>query len=202
MTGIPADVLVVDKMEDMKVIISDLRSLLETSFKTKLSSELDAREVGGSAYSHSNDIMKNFDTLLLRSTSLSSSDPEQIYIYDTEGFVGIEDDVLFFLQDEEKGVNNIVYNLNLLATGARDIISHQKNSKQMKGCTLTMGYHHGKLNPLPSTWQYPNGCTMIQLMNLWLIGNRYENVLPLKISGADLVSHIDNGSSIVSKLGR
>ena len=37
-------------MEDIKVIISDLKYLLETSFKRTLDSELDDREVGGSAY--------------------------------------------------------------------------------------------------------------------------------------------------------
>ena len=47
-TGIPADVILMAKIEDMKVIISDLKSSLETSFKTTLASELDAREVGGS----------------------------------------------------------------------------------------------------------------------------------------------------------
>ena len=70
----------------------------------------------------------------------------------------------------------------------------------MKSHTLNMGYHNGKLNPLPSTWKYTNGCTMIQLMNLWLIGKREENVPSLEIAGADLVSHIDNGSWIFSKM--
>ena len=50
MTGIPADVILMAKMEYMKVIISDLKSSLETSFKVKLASKIDAREVGGSAY--------------------------------------------------------------------------------------------------------------------------------------------------------
>ena len=76
-------------MEDMKVIIYDLKSLLETSFKKTLVSELDAREVGGSAYAQSKDIMKKLDTLLLRSTALSSSEPEHIEIDDTGGFVDI-----------------------------------------------------------------------------------------------------------------
>ena len=44
MTGIPADVIFMAKMEYMKVIISDLKSSLETSFKTTLASKLDARE--------------------------------------------------------------------------------------------------------------------------------------------------------------
>ena len=85
-------------------------------------------------------------------------------------------------------------NPNILSTEARDRIVRQKTSKQMKSRTLIMGYHHFKLNPLPSTWQYPNGCTVIQLMNLWLIGNRKKNVPPLESAGADLVSHINNGS--------
>ena len=146
--------------------------------------------------------MTKLDTLLLRSTALSSSDPEHIAINDTGGFVDIEDDVVFFLEDKDKGTNNMVDNPNLLSTGTRDRIVRQKTSKQMKSRTLTMGYHHGKLNPFPSTWKYPNGCNVIQLMKLWLIGNRKENVPPLAISGADLVSHIDNGSRIFEKGGR
>ena len=94
----------------------------------------------------------------------------------------------------------MVYNPNLLSTGAIEIIVRQKSIKKMKSCTLTMGYDHGKLKALHSTWQYPNSCTVIQLMNLWLIGNRKENVLQLEIDGSDLVSHIDNGSRIFSKM--
>ena len=170
-TGIPSDVLLMSKMEDMKVIIFDLKSSLETSFKTTLSRNLDAGEVGGSVYAQSKDIMTKLDTLLLRSTALSSSEPEHIYIDDSGGFVNIEDEVVFFLEDEDKGTNNMVDNPNILSTGARDKIVRQKTRKQMKSRTLTLGYNHGKLNPLPSNWQYPNGCTVIQLMSLWLIGN-------------------------------
>ena len=143
--------------------------------------------------------MTKLDTLLLRSIELSI-EPEHIEIDYTRGFVDIEDAVVFFLEDEDKGSNNMVDNPNILSTGARDRIVRQKTRKQMKSFTSTMGYHHGKLNPCPSTWQYPNSCTMIQLMNLWLIGNRKENVPPLAISGADLVSHIDNGSRFFSKM--
>ena len=78
MTGIPADVLFMASMEDVKVIISYLKYLLETSFKTTFSSEIDAREVGGFAYPQSKDIRTKLDTLLLRSTALSLSEPEYI----------------------------------------------------------------------------------------------------------------------------
>ena len=43
--------------------------------------------------------MTKLDTLLLRSTALSSSEPEHIDIDDTGIFVDIEDDVVFFLGD-------------------------------------------------------------------------------------------------------
>ena len=69
--------------------------------------------------------------------------------------MNIEYGVVFFLEDEDKGTNNMVDNPNILSTGARGIIVRQKTSKQIKSRTLTMGYHHGKLNSLPSTWQYP-----------------------------------------------
>ena len=97
MTGIPADVLLMDNMEDTKIIISDLKSLLKTSFNTRLASELDAREVGSFAYAQSKDIITKLDNLLLCSTALSSSEPEHIEIDDTGVFVDIEDDVVFFL---------------------------------------------------------------------------------------------------------
>ena len=125
-TGIPADVLVIAKMEDMKVIMSDLKSLLETSFKTTLASKLDAKQVGGSAYDQSKYIMTKLYTLLLRSTAISSSDPEHIDIDDTGVFVDIEYDVVFFLGDEDKGDKNMVDNPNILSTNARDRIVRQK----------------------------------------------------------------------------
>ena len=42
--------------------------------------------------------MIKLDTLLLRSTEISSSDPEHIEIDDTGGFLDIEYDVVYFLK--------------------------------------------------------------------------------------------------------
>ena len=72
----------------------------ERRVKCKLASKFDARELWGSAYAQSKYIMTKLDTLLLRSTALSSSEPEHIDIDDTGGFVNIEYDVVFFLEDE------------------------------------------------------------------------------------------------------
>ena len=73
MTGIPDYVLLMSKMEDVKVITSDLKSLLETSYKTALARKFDAREVGGYVYVQSKYMMTKLYILLLCSTSLSSS---------------------------------------------------------------------------------------------------------------------------------
>ena len=75
--------------------------------------------------------MKKLDTLLLHSTALSSSEPKHIEIDDTGGFVDIEDDVVFFLEYEDKGANNMVENPNLFSNGARDRIVHHKTSKKI-----------------------------------------------------------------------
>ena len=70
MTGIPDDVILMTEIEYTKVIISDLKYLLETRFKTTLSRDLDDREVGDSAYTQSKYITTNLDTLILCSTAL------------------------------------------------------------------------------------------------------------------------------------
>ena len=98
MTGIPADVLLMANTEDMKFIIYYFKSYLEKSFKTTLDSELDSREVEGYAYAQSKYNMTKLDTLLLRSTALSSSESEHIDIDDTGGFVNIEYEVVFFIE--------------------------------------------------------------------------------------------------------
>ena len=51
MTGIPADVLLAAKTKDMKIIISDLKSLFGNKFQEQhCPFEIDAGEVGGSAW--------------------------------------------------------------------------------------------------------------------------------------------------------
>ena len=47
--------------------------------------------------------------------------------------MNIEDDIVFFLEDEEKGANNMVYNPNLLSTGAiKRIVRHKSFKKKEK----------------------------------------------------------------------
>ena len=55
-----------------------------------------------------------------------------------------------------------------------------------------MGHHHGKLNILPSNYQYlPITCS--QLIVNWLLGNVSENVPPLWNLSYKEVKHKNNG---------
>ena len=60
-----------------------------------------------------------------------------------------------------------------------DATRRKQVNLQLKRRTVTVGYHHGWFNSLTSTWQFPNGFTVIQLINMWLVGNPRENVPPL-----------------------
>ena len=77
--------LLMANMKDMRVIIYYLKYSLATSFKTTLASEINAREVGGSAYAQSKNIMTKLDTLLLHSSAFSSSEPKHVEIDETGG---------------------------------------------------------------------------------------------------------------------
>ena len=55
-----------------------------------------------------------------------------------------------------------------------------------------MGYHHGKLNVLPSTYQFPP-MTFSKLIVNWLLGSVYENVTPLCTFISKEVKHINKG---------
>ena len=73
-------------------------------------------------------------------------------------------------------------------------------TQQLKKQKVTVGLHHGKLNPLPSTWEFLKGLTMINLMNIWLMKNRKENTPPLQYLTKLHVDHIKNGPNNLSKI--
>ena len=56
------------------------------------------------------------------------------------------------------------------------------------------------MNPLPSTWKYPRGITLIHLINLWLIGDKEQNVPPLGKVSTQWVRHFDNNARNYSKM--
>ena len=65
---------------------------------------------------------------------------------------------------------------------------------------LKVGYHHGKFNPLPASWRYPPGLTLIQLINLWLIGSPKEHIPQLRKIPTSLLAHSDKYGKIRLKM--
>ena len=59
-----------------------------------------------------------------------------------------------------------------LSDMTQESIIRDRMTQQMKKKKWMVSFHHGKLNPLPSTWEFPKGLTMINLMNMWLMGKR------------------------------
>ena len=79
-------------------------------------------------------------------------------------------------------------------------INRDRTTQKFKKQTFTVGLNNGKLNPLPSTWEFPKGLTMINLMNMWIMVNRKENIPPLQYLTNPHVEHIKNGPNNLSKI--
>ena len=219
-TGIPPDIILLSELQTMRKEILDLKLCLPNSFVGILKKELDDRQVGGSAYMQSSEIMLKLDALLARIDSQEPTpEPAEAENEDVGTFVEEEDDVVLFITNESaadsRNVTNVNNNANgntsansrnrnasasTLLTAARDRIVRETTAEQMKRRPLSLGYHHGKLNPLPSSWQIPTGCTVIQLVNMWLLGHKEENIPPLGMMSPDLVKHFDKGGRMYSKM--
>ena len=52
----------------------------------------------------------------------------------------------------------------------------------------------------PSSWRFPNGFAVIQLINMWLVGNPQENVPPLGWMLPDFFLHFDKQGRYFSKM--
>ena len=76
----------------------------------------------------------------------------------------------------------------------------KKSRDQLMKRTLTMGFHHNHLSPLPSSWEYPKQMTLIQLINMWLLGSLKDNIPPLKTLSAHLVCHFDKKGRSLSMM--
>ena len=197
-TGIPPDVMILAEFQEMKLELSNLRSGLESSFKQSLKDELDARDVGGSGYAQANEMMTKLDKLIQWA---ENGQPLLQQNYPDEER---DDNPLGFYFEEEEDIvlpmDSVGPNRDIVSSTWKDVKVKEETKEQLQKRQLSIGYHHGQLNPLPSAWQYPTGMTLIQLINLWLIGIRDENVPPLYMVRPTLVSHFDHGSRQYSKM--
>lgn len=167
-TGIPPDVLILAKFESLTQQLEEMRLSMEANYEIVLRRELDSREVGGSDRGRMSELMNKMDsvleTMVMRATSNEMDSDAR------------NDDVQFDLHDEEE---DIVLPFPDVEEGTAHQAVRVQTKRQLSERKYTIGYHHGKMNPLPSTWKYPRGITLIHLINLWLIGDKEQNVPPL-----------------------
>ena len=143
-----------------------------------LKDDIDAREIGGPGFVQANIILSNLDEIITHdkvTTNQSTGKMEDQFLHIVEDRVSSEEKIMIFLKEEIYNgyCGAIVEDQNpfLLAMTQASII-RDRTTQQSNKQKLTVGFHHGKLNPLPSTWEFPKGLTMINLMNMWPMGNR------------------------------
>ena len=104
---------------------------------------------------------------------------------------------------EEEEEEDVVLELDepaRMSPHKRARIINERTHQQLANRKMKVGFHHGQFSPLPASWRYPKGLTVIQLIHLWLIGSPKEHVPPLKKIGSELVRHIDKCGMTRSKM--
>ena len=201
-TGLPPDIVLLAELETMHRDMAALKADLTSSFESTLIAQLDQREVGGSGFARGNEIVQKLETLLEkvsevsrtaqlspRATALPHDDlPE---LGESGGFISDEgeEDMILLLDEPER-----------MPPKKRARIIQQRTQEQLTSRKLKVGYHHGKFNPLPASWRYPPGLTLIQLINLWLIGSPKEHVPQLRKIPTSLLTHFDKRGKTRSKM--
>ena len=213
-TGLPVDAIYLEKIELLQIQIANLkRELLadhermEQSIINRIEASLDNRSVGGEGYGMAKQIMDRFDQLekaiaspIVPPRPATHADHADIVIVDKAA----DEPWDFNLEEEEDIDFTTEFDTEALAV-AHDTTIQDKTQAQLrkrKQCGVYVGLHHGKLSTLPSMWQYPTKLSLIQMMTLYLIGNKSEKVLPLKLLKAPDVSHFDEGGQKLARMHR
>ena len=190
-TGIPPDVLILAKFESLTQQLEEMRLSMEANYEIVLRRELDSREVGGSDHRRMSELMNKMDNVL-ETLATHSTIPE---IDPGSGDNNIHAE--FDLYDDEE---DVVLPFPDVDEGTANEAIRVQTKRQLSERKYTIGYHHGKMNPLPSTWKYPRGITLIHLINLWLIGDKEQNVPPLGMVSTQWVRHFDKKARNYSKM--
>ena len=206
-TGIPPDIVLLAEMEGMQRKVADLLAEQKASFESMLVNELDRRDVGGSGFAHGNEIISKLENLLQKVSEVSlraqtsTVVPSVPLLYDDQLELGESGGYVSAAEEEEE--EDIVLELDepqRMAPRNRARIIRERTKEQLKKRKIMVGFHHGRFNPLPASWRYPSGLTVIQLINLWLIGSEKEHVPPLHRLPTSLISHIDKYGRTRSKM--
>jgi len=73
------------------------------------------------------------------------------------------------------------------------------SSESVKRRKLKVGYHHGKLNPLPKNWKF-SSMTSLMLIQNWFIGDLNRNIPPLCTLDSKNVAYFTKGNNVRCKM--
>ncbi|KAL7550473.1 LOW QUALITY PROTEIN: hypothetical protein ACHAWF_014863 [Thalassiosira exigua] len=185
LTGIPPHVVQLAKLEELErtltaakdEILTQMRVEMEnrgfcsTEYKTKELSEA----IAGVADKIVNDLMEKTD--LATRVAAKSANEEMTP----------ERHVAFVMQDEDEDAQWCAAQSEITSSsddvnreGMREMEQKAQRaaSAQLKKRRLKVGFHHGKLNPLPKQWKY-SSMTSLQVVQSWFIGDLRSNIPPL-----------------------
>jgi hypothetical protein len=209
--GLPIDTMYLAKVEELKMemkaltkALADESKRLEESLSRKFEEQLDLRSVGGEGYGLSRQINEKLEALLKRADTItahpalppSPAQPDRLLDIVQEICGAFDGDA-----EEEEDVC-ITFEESVAVESVREAAIRCKTQDQLKKRKLTVGNHHGKLNPLPASWRYPSRMNVIQMITLFQMGCPVEGVCPLKLLRSDLVNHFDAEGRDLSQMKR
>lgn len=202
-TGLPPDVLILAQFESVRGEMEAMKQSLTLNFEQILKTELDSREIGGSAYAQVHAMMAKSDSMMARMDSMM----DQFNKLQSMSFSSVDETAGgavdwgtdFNLIDEEEVNDDIAIPVDVVE-GVADQVRRNKSRAIVKARGFTLGFHHSKLTPLPADWRYPEGMNLIQLLDLWLVGIPAENIPPMGKISTQLIFHFDAKGRNYSKM--
>ena len=139
-TGIPPDVLILAKFESVYGEMEVMITSMTLSFQQMLKSELDTREIGGSAYAQVHAMTAKTDAMMARMDSIMNQCKLQSMPLSSFAETGGEIDwgMDFNLIDEEEVVKDIAIDVESIT----DQMRRNKSQVTMKAHCFTLGWHH------------------------------------------------------------
>ena len=206
-TGLPPDTVLLAEMESMKRDMAELKAELKSSFESTLIEQLDQREVGGSGFARGNEIVAKLEALIEKVSEVSRAAQAAPVVptlppYDDEPAADLGYGDGFVSDDEEEDVVIALEEAQPTDTSRRTRARfvQQRTQEQLAKRKIKVGYHHGHFNPLPASWRFPKGLTVIQLVHLWLVGSEKEHVPALKKLKPSLLAHFDPAGRVRSRM--
>ena len=200
MKGIPPHVLLIAEMESLRCEMASLK----VDLLREINASMDSR--GFRSREHNTNkilgAMDNHFDKMMTMTKLSQTalaDAEKVHmnaskmiVVENEDECG-DDDHVFFDAVEDEVIENS--ELTLIRQKKRnDNVVTQLKKREFK-----IGYHHNKLNPLPSNFVFPK-MTPPQLITNWFLGNVEGNIPPYWSLNQNNVSFLKGGCSALRSM--